>query len=129
MKNFNDRAKAFALVVWGFLGLIILIQYIMLLFSVEIDYSNTITFDKGIAGAVMAGVFLLVLLGFFITKTPGFGRFTTSTLLITLALMIASVAFMFGGVSGDDITKIVIAIIGFSGGLIARKDEYDVPKR
>ena len=128
MKDFNDRAKAFALVVWSLIGLIILIQYIMSLFSVEINYSNTITFDKGIVGGLLACVFVFVLYKFFKTKTPGFGRFTTSTLLITLALMIASVAFMFGDVSGDDIIKIVITVIGFSGGLLARKDKDDVPK-
>ncbi len=117
-----------AVVILALVGLIFLIKSIMFFISVGIDTSSTITFDRGIVGAVMAGVFLLVLLGFFITKTPGFGRFTTSTLLITLALMVASVGLMFGDVSGDDITKIIIAVVGFAGGLLARKDKNDVPK-
>ena len=95
MKNFQNWTKAVGRVVWILVGLIILIQYIMSLFSVEINYSNTVTFDRGIVGILLACVFFLVLCGFFKTKTPGFGRFTTSTLLITLALMVASVAFMF----------------------------------
>ncbi len=117
-----------AVVILALVGLIFLIKSTMSFMSVGIDSSNKITFDKGIVGTILSCVFLLVLCGFFKTKTPGFGRFTTSTLLITLALMVASVGFIFEGVSGDDITKIVIMVIGFSGGLLARKDKDDVPK-
>ena len=105
------------------LGLIIFIKYIMLLLSVEMGSSNTVTFDKIIVAVLVIGVFSFALFKIFTTKTVGFGPFTSSTLIITLTLMVVSIAFLFGSIDGQDITSVMLAIIGFVGGLVAGKSK------
>ncbi len=90
--------------------------------------------DNLIIGVLVLGIFLFTLCRFFNTKLPGYGPFNASTLLITLALMVALASFLVDGVTGDDITKIVFAVIGFAGGLFASKiekkpEETPKPKR
>ena len=105
------------------IGLIVLIQYIMSLLSVEIDSSNTVAFDKIIVAVLVIGVFSFALCKIFTTKTRGFGPFTSSTLIITLTLMVVSIAFLFGSIDSRDITSVMLAIVGFVGGLVAGKSK------
>ncbi len=66
--------------------------------------------------------FGFVLDGFFKTSKGGFGRFTSSTLIIIIVLMVSLIALLLGGINGDDITKIILAIIGFVAGVVAGKE-------
>jgi len=63
------------------------------------------------------------LLGFFATKTRGFGRFSTSTFLILIALIISSIFYAAGKLDGQYFANIVFAVIGFAGGLFTGKEE------
>ncbi len=101
------------------IGLIFLIYYIMSLFSVETSSSSTVMFDKVIIAVLLLGVFSFALCKIFRTKTRGFGPFTSSTLIITLTLMVVSIIFLFEKIESRDITNILLAIVGFAGGLVA----------
>ncbi len=57
------------------------------------------------------------LIGFFITKTGGFGRFTTSTLLVILVLTISSLLYASGKLEGQIMANVLFAIFGFASGL------------
>jgi len=68
--------------------------------------------------AIASGVFGLALVGIFLTKTPGFGRYTSSTLLLTLVLYVATVSFFLGKIEGVSFLNILFAVAGWAGGLI-----------
>ena len=85
--------------------------------------------DNLIIGVLVLGIFLFTLCRFFNTKLPGYGPFNTSTLIITLALMVALASFLVDGVTGDDITKIIFAVIGFAGGIFSAKSEKKPKKK
>ena len=59
--------------------------------------------------------------GIFRTKTPGFGRYTTSVLILALVLFVASLAFVLGKVEWQPMSNLLFAIAGFAGGLITGK--------
>lgn len=61
--------------------------------------------------------------GFFKTKTEGFGRFTTSTLLILLVLTISSLLYATGKLQGDVMANVLFAVFGFAGGLFTSKND------
>ena len=63
------------------------------------------------------------LIGIFWTKTPGFGRYTTSVLVLALVLYVASIAFFLGKVEWQPLFNLLFAIAGFAGGLITAKKE------
>ena len=63
-------------------------------------------------------VFALALAGIFWTKTPGFGKFTTSVVILTLVLFVASMAFFMGKIEWQPLSNILFAIAGYAGGLI-----------
>ncbi len=63
------------------------------------------------------------LIGFFATKTKGFGRFATSTFLIILALTLSALLYAGGKLDGQIMANILFAVIGFSGGLFT--NNYD----
>ncbi len=106
---------------WAFLGMGIFICFILLVS--EKAHSLMGFLPKNIVTIVLAlCIFCFVLRKFFKDKIPGYGPYNTSTLLITLALMVAFISFLVDGVDGDDIAKIVFAVIGFAGGLFAGKD-------
>ena len=76
------------------------------------------------------GVFLLgvaVIIGIFATKTPGFGRFSTSVLLLTFGLVIAALFFAFGKIESSLFANVLFAVIGFAGGLLANQQEPSNP--
>lgn len=74
---------------------------------------------------LMLAVFILgsgSLIGFFKTKTSGFGRFTTSTLLVILVLTIASLLFAGGMLEAPVLANVLFAVFGFAGGLFTSKN-------
>ncbi|WP_341489334.1 hypothetical protein WAX86_07000 [Photobacterium damselae subsp. damselae] len=64
---------------------------------------------------------MVALLGFLITKTKGFGRFSTSTFLILLVCIIASLMFAADKIEVGLISNLFFSIIGFAGGLFTVK--------
>jgi len=62
------------------------------------------------------------LVGFFITKTEGFGRFTTSTFLIILVVTISALLYSAGKLEGQVMANVLFAVFGFAGGLFTSKD-------
>jgi len=74
---------------------------------------------------LMAAIFILgsaALIGFFKTKTEGFGRFTTSTLLILLVLIVSSLMYSAGRLEGQIMANVIFAVFGFAGGLFTSKN-------
>jgi len=61
------------------------------------------------------------LIGFFLTKTEGFGRFATSTLLIILVLTISAVLFAAGKLESEIMANVLFAVFGFAGGLFTSR--------
>ncbi len=75
---------------------------------------------------LMLGIFtvgLASLIGFFVTKTKGFGRFATSTFLILVALIVSSLMFSAGKFDGQLMANIIFAVIGFAGGLFTSNEQ------
>ncbi len=62
-------------------------------------------------------------IGIFSTKTPGWGRYSTSTLLLVLALFVAANFLLIGKIEASVFLNIMFAIIGYAGGLIHGKNE------
>ena len=60
--------------------------------------------------------------GVFWTKKQGFGRYTTSVLVLALVLFVASLAFVLGKVELQPLSNLLFAIAGFAGGLITEKE-------
>lgn len=76
-------------------------------------------------GWLMIAIFILgaaSLIGFFITKTEGFGRFTTSTFLIVLVLTISALLYAGGKLEGQVMANVLFAVFGFAGGLFTSKN-------
>ena len=63
------------------------------------------------------------LVGFFITKTAGFGKFTTSTFLMLLVVILISLFFSAGKIQPEHLSNVIFAVIGFAGGLFTTKNE------
>jgi hypothetical protein len=61
------------------------------------------------------------LIGIFKTKTPGFGRYSTSLIMLVLVLFSASVFAANGRLEPQQLGNILFAVAGFAGGLIAAK--------
>lgn len=74
---------------------------------------------------LMTAIFILggaSLYGFFRTKTEGFGRFTTSTLLIILVVTISSLLFAAGKLDNQIMANVLFAVFGFAGGLFTSRN-------
>ncbi len=65
---------------------------------------------------------LIALIGFFCTKTKGFGRFATSSFLLLLVVIVAALLFVAGKLEAQVVANIFFAVIGFAGGLFTGKD-------
>ena len=61
------------------------------------------------------------LIGIFVTKTPGFGKYSTSLLLFALVLFTAALFFAAGKIESGLFANILFAVAGFAGGLITGK--------
>jgi hypothetical protein len=77
------------------------------------------TNDWLIVGISILGIAALI--GILTTKTSGFGRYSTSLLLLTLVLFITSLLFAAGKVDSSLFGNIAFAVAGFAGGLISGK--------
>lgn len=64
---------------------------------------------------------LITLVGFMQTKKTGWGPFNTSTLLVTLVLLIASLLYAGGKLSEQVIANVFFATVGFAGGLFTKE--------
>lgn len=75
---------------------------------------------------LMLSVFLIgtgALVGFFITKTKGYGRYSTSLFLILVVTIVASLIYSAGKLDNQVMANILFAVIGFAGGLFTGKDK------
>ena len=63
------------------------------------------------------------LFGIFKTKTTGFGRYSTSLLLLTLVLVVSALFLAVGKIEPALFGHIAFAVVGFAGGLITAKAE------
>ncbi len=61
-------------------------------------------------------------LGVFLTKIEGFGKYTTSVLVLILALFVGSLAFAIGKIEAQPFVSLLFAVVGYAGGLISKKD-------
>lgn len=71
------------------------------------------------------GIFILgagALLGFFVTKSEGFGKYTTSALLLILVVTISALLYVGGKIEGETMANIIFAVFGFAGGLFTGKN-------
>ncbi len=74
---------------------------------------------------LMLAIFVLgagSLIGFFITKTEGFGRFAASTLLIILVVTVAALLYAGGKLESQVMANVLFAVFGFAGGLFTSKN-------
>jgi len=71
--------------------------------------------------AVMV-VGLSTLIGFFKTKTAGFGKFNASILIVIFALTLSSLLYAGGKLEGAVMGHLLFAAVGFAGGLVSGRD-------
>lgn len=77
-----------------------------------------------IALIALATLAAITLIGIFRTKLPGFGTYSTSTLVLVLVLFISSFFLILGKIDSSLFGNIVFAIAGYAGGLLTpRKRE------
>jgi hypothetical protein len=66
---------------------------------------------------------IVTIIGIFKTKTAGFGRYTTSVLILALGLFISSFFFILGKIESSVFANIIFVVLGYAGGLISNKSE------
>lgn len=74
---------------------------------------------------LMVGIFVIgagALLGFFMTKTEGFGKYTTSALLLILVVTLSALLYVGGKIESETMANIIFAVFGFAGGLFTGKN-------
>ena len=79
---------------------------------------------RTVMDVALIGVFVIfagTLIGIFWTKTVGFGKYTTSVLVLTLVLFTATLALVLGRVEWVSLANLLFAIAGFAGGLATAK--------
>lgn len=79
------------------------------------------TNDWLIIGLSILGIAALI--GIFLTKTPGFGRYSTSPPLFTLVLFVTALFLAAGKIEGAVLANIAFAVAGFAGELITGKHQ------
>jgi hypothetical protein len=72
--------------------------------------------------AAIVIVFGITFVGFFATKSEGWGRYTTAVLLLLLVLFISFVTFSQGMIEGAHFVNLLVAVAGFAGGLPTAKE-------
>lgn len=74
-------------------------------------------------GALIVGATTVVIggsiVGFFVTKNKGFGRFTAAVLILMLVLYVACVAFAMGHMEMVPLVNLLFAMAGYAGGLLS----------
>jgi len=63
-------------------------------------------------------IFGVALIGIFLTKTAGFGKYTSSLIILVLALFVASLFLIIGKVDAAQFMSLIFAAVGFAGGII-----------
>jgi hypothetical protein len=71
-------------------------------------------------GIIIIGV--IALIGFFKTKTTGFGKYSTCALVLLVSLIFSSLLHAGGILDSQFYTNALMAIIGFAGGLVVSKE-------
>ena len=61
--------------------------------------------------------------GIFKTKTAGFGRYSTSVLLLTLVLFVSAMLLTADKISSSVFINIIFAVTGFAGGIVTAKEQ------
>lgn len=74
-----------------------------------------------IAGLTVFAVATMI--GIFTTKTPGFGKYSTSVVLLSVVIFVASFFLLFGLSNLQIFSNILFAVAGYAGGLINAKKE------
>ena len=78
--------------------------------------------DKEAIGLISLGVLATAtVIGIFVTKTKGWGKYSTSTLILTLALLISTLLLILGKVEASVFGNVLFAVVGYAGGLIVSK--------
>ena len=75
---------------------------------------------------LLVGIFLLgggTLFGIFKTKTAGFGRYTTSAILLSLVIVVSAMLLVAGMIDGAIFVNIAFAVTGFAGGIVTAKEQ------
>lgn len=62
---------------------------------------------------------VIALIGFFWTKQAGFGKYTTSALLLIIVITISSLLYVTNKIEPETMVNIIFAIFGFAGGLFS----------
>lgn len=65
----------------------------------------------------------IALVGFFWTKTDGFGKYNTCTLVLLVVLVLCALLFAAGRFDADLFSSAIMAIIGFAGGLVVAREK------
>jgi hypothetical protein len=76
--------------------------------------------DVIIVGCLSA-VAIVTLIGVFWTKTEGWGKYSSSTLILVLAVFITTILVVLGKLGESSFANIIFAIVGYAGGLIGSK--------
>jgi len=81
--------------------------------------------DKEIVGLIcLAALGISTIVGIVWTKTPGWGKYSASTLILAIALFVAAILSLLGTLEGSWFLNILFAVVGYAGGLItSRKGE------
>ena len=61
---------------------------------------------------------IATMIGIFVTKTPGFGKYTTSVVLLSIVLFISAFFLLFGLIESSTFANVLFAVAGYGGGLI-----------
>lgn len=71
------------------------------------------------------------LVGFFATKTRGFGRFATSAFLLLLVVIISALCCAGDKLDAGVFSNLLFGVVGFAGGLFSRKERntHDTPPK
>lgn len=72
--------------------------------------------DWAIIGVVLFGIATMI--GIFTTKTPGFGKYSTSVVILTVIVFVASIFLLIEKISAQIFANILFAVAGYAGGLI-----------
>jgi len=72
---------------------------------------------------VLALLAIVTVIGIFATKTKGFGRYSTSLVLLSSALFLGALFLAIGKIEGASFMNILFAVAGYAGGLIAPSKE------
>jgi hypothetical protein len=72
----------------------------------------------------VSAVAIVSLIGVFWTKTAGWGKYSSSTLILVLAVFISTILLVLGKLAESSFVNVLFAIVGYAGGLIgSRKGE------